>query len=59
MSNLKDRMHNELKNTTQVKYRTNTVWSTEITVQKLYKITVQKSDHETERPSIQGIQAIW
>lgn len=58
ISNLKDRMHNELKNTTQVKYCTNTVWSTEITVQKLYKITVQKSDHETERPSIQSIQAI-
>lgn len=54
MSNLKDRMHDELKNTTQAKYCTNTVCSIEITLQKPHKNAVQKSDHETEHPSVQG-----
>lgn len=45
-SNLKGRMHNELINTTQAKYCTNIVCSTEITLQKPHKNTVQNSDHE-------------
>lgn len=55
MHNLKERMHYKTENATQARYCANPVCSTEITLDKLCKNTVQKSDHETKHPSVDGI----
>lgn len=55
MYNLKERIHNETKNITQVRYGANTLCSTETTLDKLCKNTVQKSDCKTKHPSVRGI----